>query len=1071
MFRSSSAGRRRPALAIVVSLIAGTLIGSAVTAPASAAETGPPTIRSGEARFQVLSPTLIRMEYAGNGAFTDAGTFNVIGRNGFAPAAVTSKVVGGWLRIDTDRVALRYRVGSGPFTEENLRVTLVNGDRVVTATPSWPSSPPSCRLGTLCEAEAGLLGSVGTATDHAGFTGAGFVAGFEREAASTSQGITVAKAGSYDLAVRYANATGGDGGTTARTLGVAVDGRGAAQLALPVTGGWDAWSTARVRLNLTAGRHTVMVVRGTADSGMVNLDSVALVRPGADYPAPAGPLTCRYGAVCELDAGRLGGGATVMSDHNGANDADFVAGLQSTSASAAMTFDNVPAAGRYDLQIRYANYRTGDEQARTRTVSVSANGGAATTTDLAPTTSWDAWTTVSVPVELAAGANDVTIGCPAADSCHLNVDTIALTSVGGSVIASHAPLGGYRRGLDNVDGPAALTPGLLHEDGWYLLDDTPSALFDPVTGQLSDRPDHGATPYQDGYLFGYGRDYKQALKDLVTLTGSSELLPRWAYGVWYSLYHDYTQADYQNDVVPAFRRHGTPLDVLVTDTDFKAPDVWDGWQFDPAKFPDPKGFLDWSEQQGLKNTVNIHPSVVTNDPLYGQAQQDAGNRLTKNNEGCYTDTSHQGDCYVFDWSDPAQLTSYLKLHQGFEDAGVDFFWLDWCCEQSAATYPGVTPDAWINEQYARRADASVGRGFVLSRAFGSLQSGGYAGPVGVPTGPWADKRTTVHFTGDTSSTWASLQFQVGYTGGQAATTGLSPISHDIGGFNADRSKLPEDLYVRWVQLGAFQPILRLHGNHSERLPWQYGDAARDAAVKFLNLRENLVPFTYTLAREAERTGVPVVRPTYLENPDDQAARAAAGGQYFFGSDLLVAPITSPGTSATTTVWFPPGTWTDYFTGRTYTGPSTRQVTADWTTMPVFVRGGGIVPQRGHDVANDRQHPLDDVRLTVAGGGSGEFTLYEDDGSNAAASATTRIAYAEQGGGRTITIDPAQGSFGGQPAARTWTVELLNATAPGAVEVDGAPLAAGRWRWDAAKGTVLISVGQRPIGAATTVTVR
>jgi alpha-glucosidase (family GH31 glycosyl hydrolase) len=330
----------------------------------------------------------------------------------------------------------------------------------------------------------------------------------------------------------------------------------------------------------------------------------------------------------------------------------------------------------------------------------------------------------------------------------------------------------------------------------------------------------------------------------------------------------------------------------------------------------------------------------------------------------------------------------------------------------------------------------------------------------------------VHFTGDTSSTWASLQFQVGYTGGQAATTGLSPVSHDIGGFNAERAPLPEDLYVRWVQLGAFQPILRLHGNHSPRLPWEYGDDARDASIEFLNLRENLVPFTYTLAHQAAETGVPVVRPAYLENPDRPEAFGAAGGQYFYGSDVLVAPITSPGRTASTQVWFPPGVWTDFFTGRTYTGPSTQQVSADWATMPVFLRAGGIVPQRGHDVANDRQHPLDDVRVTVAGGGNGTFTLYEDDGAGRdAAAATTRIAYTEQGTRRTVRIEPAQGAFAGRPDAKTWTITVRNATPPTHVELDGAPLARSQWTWDAATRSVTVAAGARSVGAATTITIR
>nr|WP_279579954.1 TIM-barrel domain-containing protein [Fodinicola feengrottensis] len=548
-----------------------------------------------------------------------------------------------------------------------------------------------------------------------------------------------------------------------------------------------------------------------------------------------------------------------------------------------MHLTGVPAAGTYALQLRYAN-----AQSAARTIAV--NEVPAT---LPPTSSWDSWRISSIPVNLQAGDNTVTIGCPDADSCHLNLDTVAVTRTGAALLAPHAPLGGYRRSLDGVNGAALTTPGLLYQDGWYLLDDTTSAIFDPARQSVTARTNHGGEPYQDGYLFAYGQDYKRALSDLATLTGPPKLLPRWAYGLWYSKYYDYHEADYKT-MLAKFRSEGVPLDVLVTDTDIKSPDTWDGWEIDPAKFPNPQEFFDWSASMGLHNTLNIHPSVLSSDPQFAQAMATAKGKLTKQNANCYTDTSHAGDCYVFDWSDPDQLAAYLNLHQGMESQGVDFWWLDWCCEPSQSSAAGVTPDAWINQQYAHNTSKNIGRGFAFSRAFGSLQAGGYSGQQGLPTGPWADKRTTVHFTGDTTSSWDTLKFEVGYTPGEAASTGLSATSHDIGGFNANQSNLPDDLYVRWAQLGAFQPIFRFHGNHSNRLPWEYGDAARAAVEKFLNLRENLVPYTYSLAAEANRTGVPIVRPTYLEYPGQPDAYAAAGGEYFYGPSVLVAPTTTRG---------------------------------------------------------------------------------------------------------------------------------------------------------------------------------
>ncbi|TDP92943.1 TIM-barrel domain-containing protein [Labedaea rhizosphaerae] len=1056
--------RRMPRVAALASILL--VVATAVQQPAAAAphKAGVHDVISGNARFEVLSPTLIRTEYAGDAQFVDAATFNAIGRDGFPGTQFTTSTVDGWLTITTAALTLRYRVGSGAFGPDNLQMRLKAGGQDVTARP-W-TAPPSCAVGALCEAENLTLDGVAVADDHTGYTGTGFAAGFQNSGNSLSFRVIVPTDGTYQLAARYANATGGDGQYTTRTLTASVDGV-SRTLTMPTTADWNTWSLANTTFTLAAGTHTVTIDRGANDSGNVNLDSLAVVAPGAGYPAPPPPAVtnCPFGGVCEAEAGALGGPATLATDHNGYSGAGFVAGLD-TGASVKLHVTDVPSAGAYALQLRYAN-----AQPAPRPVSVQVGSSAATSVSLPTTSTWDTWRTVAVPVTLAAGANDVTIGCPDASSCRLNLDTVAVVPAGSPLLAPHAPLGGYRRGLDGVNGFPNTTPGLLYQDGWSLLDDTTSATFDNATKSVHPRPDHHGQSYQDGYFFGYGHDYQRALSDLATLTGPSKLLPRWAYGVWYSEYYDRTAADYEDTILPRFRADGVPLDVLVTDTDFKSPSTWDGWEIDATKFPDPKAFFDWAAAQGLHNTLNIHPSIVASDPQYAQAQATAKGGLTKS-----------GDNYVFDWGNPDQLKAYFDLHQTMEQQGADFWWLDWCCDNSYSSLPGVTPDAWINQQYATDSDKTVGRGFAFSRAFGSLQAGGYSGQTGLATGPWADKRTTVHFTGDTTSNWNVLHFEVGYTPGESAATGLSAVSHDIGGFNNDgtqatgaepgSTKDADDLYARWVQLGTFQPIDRLHGNHSDRLPWQYGTAAKDSAEKFLNLRENLVPYTYTLAQQASRTGVPVVRPLYLQYPEAQDAYAEAGDEYLYGPDVLVAPVTTPGNTASTSVWFPPGSsWTDYFTGKTYVGGTTQDVTSDLATMPVFVRSGGIVTTRTGKVANDVQNPLTKATVTVAGGASGATSLYEDNGTttDAGQSTSTAIRYVESGGLHQVQVGPATGGFAGQVTSRQWTIAFTNASAPRTVTVGGQQVSS--WTWDATTRTVTVTTPPQPTNRALVVAYR
>ncbi|MBB4685047.1 TIM-barrel domain-containing protein [Amycolatopsis jiangsuensis] len=1040
-----------------------------LAAPPATASVRARAVTVDDARFQVLSPTLIRTEYAADGKFADPVTFNAVGRGSFAETPFTSTVSDGVLTIRTSALSLSYRLGSGPFGAGNLTVRQTGGQTPGAAAP-WRHV--SCAVGELCEAEDVTHDGPGIATDHGGYTGTGFLAGFEGDGATVSTDAEAPADGTYTLSARYANGIGGDDQHVTRTLSVSVDGGTPRQLSLPTTADWDTWAVASVDVPLGAGHHTVALTRAAGDSGHVNLDSFAMLDRGAQYPAASARAIggCGFGTSCEAEDGRMSGSAKLATDHTGYSGSGFTAELKQ-GAGLGHRIENVPADGAYALHVRYANGTGGDGRHETRTVQVTA-GGVTRALQLPPTADWNTWSSASIPVELKAGTDEVGFGCPDEVSCHVNADTVSVTAPDAAAPQPHFALGQYRRGLDGVDGDKGAPPtseGLLHQDGWYLLDDTASAFYDEHSGKVTQRPAHGGKPYQDGYFFGFGHDYRGGLQALAQLTGPPELLPRWAYGVWYSEYIDRTEADYRDTILPRFRSEGVPLDVLVVDTDFKSPATWNGWEMHRAKFPDPAEFFSWAHGEGLHTTLNVHPSIQESDPQYAKASATAKGKLAT---GC-------GDgCHVFDWGDPNQLKAYQDLHADLDKAGNDFWWLDWCCDASQSTLAGVTPDAWINRQYAGN---TPGRGFVLSRAYGSLQSGGYGSPTAVPTGPWADKRTTVHFTGDTLSTWGTLATEVGATPNESAATGMSAVSHDIGGHvdttglpgsetyvdNGQQKrtvKLPDDLYARWVQFGTFQPIDRLHSNHGDRLPWQYGPEADASAARFLNLRENLVPYTYSLAQEAATTGMPVVRPTYLQYPDEPAAYPAASKEYFYGPDVLVAPVTTPGTQAETSVWFPPGQWTDYFTGRTYQGGTTQTVSTDLGTMPVFLRAGGVLVTHTGNVEHDQT--ADQLTVTASAGAPGAFSLYEDDGAHANRSATTKIGYAEQGGKHTLTVAPAAGTYPGQPAKRGWTVELTGLTsAPANVTVNGR---AATGSWDSTRHVFTVPVADQPIGQTLTV---
>ncbi|MFI5736365.1 TIM-barrel domain-containing protein [Kribbella sp. NPDC051587] len=905
------------ALGACLSLVAGTALAAPARGAPATADTANAVVTDGNARFQVLTPTLIRLEYAGDRSFQDATTFNAVNRAFPETPFTTTVTADGFREIRTAALTLRYRQGSGPFTRANLTVTGAG----ITAAPAFPSY---CVVSTACEAENSLLvGKASTAYDHTGSTGSGFVAGFEKVGSGITTSVSgVPAAGSYRLAIRYANATGGDGQNTTRTVSTRINGTAGPRLTLAPTGSWDTWATVGATANLTAGTNKVEILYRDGDSGRINVDSLAVTPTSTtSYPAPeTGLMSTGYGA------------------------------------------------------------------------------GPAST------------------------------------------------------------LGGWSRSLDNpAQVPAYQHPGVLNRDGWYLLDDTRSALLS-ADHKVGARPDHGTNPYQDGYFFGYGRDYKRALGDLNALTGGTNLLPQSAYGVWYSRYHAYTTADYQNTLLPKFRSTFVPLDWLVVDTDYKSPNTWNGWNWNPALFPNPQAFMDWTRQQGLSVSLNVHPTIAEGDPKYAETNATAG--------GLEADTSAwtQVGPHLFDWSKPAQLTAYLNLHKPFEQQGVRAWWLDYCsfCGASTASDPQVAPDNLINQAYADNAAGRGLRGFSFAR-IGGAEYGGITSSY--PIGPWSERRNTLQFTGDTPGTWDFLRYAVRYTADESAA-GLSNVSHDIGSFHGDH--LPDDQYARWVQFGTFQPIDRLHSDHADRLPWEYGAEAGDSAARFLRLREALVPYTYTMAKQANTTGVPIVRPMYLEYPATDAAYNVPG-QYLYGDNLLVAPITTPnsGGVGSASVWVPPGSWTDYFTGQTYTGPATVTISAPLSRMPVLMKAGGIVATRTDYVDNQVERVLTRLTANVAAGANGAFTLYQDAGEGTGSSATTPLSWND--GARTLTVGATAGSYPGAVTARAYTLRLSNSSAPTAVQVDGRQVPETAWSYNRDNRTVTVTTDSLPVASAHTIT--
>ena len=190
--------------------------------------------------------------------------------------------------------------------------------------------------------------------------------------------------------------------------------------------------------------------------------------------------------------------------------------------------------------------------------------------------------------------------------------------------------------------------------------------------------------------------------------------------------------------------------------------------------------------------------------------------------------------------------------------------------------------------------------------------------------------------------------------------------------------------------------------------------------------------------------------------------------------MLVAPVTTPGASAATTVWFPPGTWTDYFTGATFTGPTTATITVADQPMPVFVKAGGIIPLQPAS-GNAQTAGTAPTTLQVHAGANGNFSMYDDAGTGlgyqSGQSAQTPITYTENVSAKTstVTIGPATGSYAGEPSSRTYTIDLVDESQPTSVQLNGQTLASSAWSYNSADHTLQVPVGAVATGSTATIT--
>jgi alpha-glucosidase len=518
----------------------------------------------------------------------------------------------------------------------------------------------------------------------------------------------------------------------------------------------------------------------------------------------------------------------------------------------------------------------------------------------------------------------------------------------------------------------------------------------------------------DYYLI-YGPTPKQVVEAYAWLTGTPPLPPLWALGFQQSRY-SYSPESQVREIADRLRADKIPSDVLYMDIDYQYKNR--PFTVDPVKFPNFPGFVADLRQQDF-HLVLITDLHIAYAPNQGYAPYDtghAGDHFVKNPDGTeFVGVVWPGPAVFPDFTRAQTREWWGNLYKQFVADGVSGFWNDMnepsVFDGPAKTMPLNTvhriEEPSFTTRTATHAEIHNIVGLQNARATyeGLLKLRPEERPFVLTRATYAGgQRYGFTWTGDNSSTWNHLRLATQMLL-NLGLSGISFVGDDIGGFNL--SPAP-DLLTRWIEIGAFNPMYRDHSTLGS-LPqevWAHGVEHENTRRRYIETRYRLLPYIYTIADEASRTGVPLMRPIFLEFPEIFAPApngAPANGfdgldtEFLFGPDLLIAPQPFADALDDYTISFPKGQWYDFWTGLKIPPPPTPPTITEIAntgpgatfpeppkthpvldTLPVYVRGGSILPLQPL-IQNTTEIPNGPLELRVYPGQKCNGSLYLDDG--------------------------------------------------------------------------------------------
>jgi len=438
------------------------------------------------------------------------------------------------------------------------------------------------------------------------------------------------------------------------------------------------------------------------------------------------------------------------------------------------------------------------------------------------------------------------------------------------------------------------------------------------------------------------------------VTGTVPMMPEYGLGFWQCKLRYQTQEELLS-VAREYKRRGIKVDVIVIDY-FHWPKQGD-FRFDPTYWPDPDSMIQELKEMGIELMVSVWPMVDYLSENFEEMK--AKGLLTRVDKGVRIDNTYMGNTIQYDTTNPeARAYVWEKCKKNYYDKGVHIFWLD-------EAEPEYTVYDFENYRYHLGPNVQVGNIYPVMYAktfFDGMKEAGQEQIVNLLRCAWAgsQKYGALVWSGDIHSTFASLRNQVA-AGLNMGLAGIPWWTTDIGGFFGGHVEDENfrELLIRWFEYGAFCPVMRLHGYRMPYQPqygttggaacvsgapneiWSFGDQVYDICRTYLDIRENLRPYTRELMKEAHEKGTPVMRPLFYDFPEDKKCWEVET-QYMYGKDILVAPVLYAKENQME-VYLPEGEkWVNIWNGNIYEGGQTVVVDTPMDQIPIFTREGSTL---------------------------------------------------------------------------------------------------------------------------------